>query len=159
VKVTRFDPNLDLIVVTARLWGHADFAQVSLAIDTGSSETVVTPDIVDSLGYSPRDGETITTVRSAIGKEQGYTLRIARFSALGSACRTSASMSSTSRRATTSMASSASASSGSSTTRSSPQTVVSWSDAFRPDRSSSWRSSSALIAAAAAGRVGASSAP
>jgi len=41
------------------------------------------PSIVDDLGYSPRDGERVTTVRSAIGAEQGYTLRVKRFSALG----------------------------------------------------------------------------
>ena len=83
MKVTRFDPTLDLIIVDARLWGRRSDASVALAIDTGSSETVISPDIVDDLGYSPRDGEAITTVRAAIGKEHGYTLRVARFSALG----------------------------------------------------------------------------
>jgi hypothetical protein len=39
--------------------------------------------VIDKLGYGPRDGEFVTTVRSAIGKEQGYTLRVKRFSALG----------------------------------------------------------------------------
>jgi predicted aspartyl protease len=71
--------------VDARIWGPGGRGRtpLSLAIDTGSSETVVAPDIVDDLGYSPRDGEAITTVRAAIGKEHGYTLRVSRFSALG----------------------------------------------------------------------------
>jgi hypothetical protein len=49
---------------------------LALAIDTGSTETVVLPWVVDELGYSPRDGEQITRVRSAIGDEHGYTLRV-----------------------------------------------------------------------------------
>ena len=56
---------------------------VSLAIDTGSSETVLAPDIVDRLGYSPRHGEQITRVRSAVSEEQGYTLRVSQFATLG----------------------------------------------------------------------------
>jgi len=38
---------------------------------------------VDELGYSPAEGEAITSVRSAIGKESGYTLRVKRFESLG----------------------------------------------------------------------------
>lgn len=82
MKVTRFDTTLDLIIVRARLWGPGGDTPVNLAIDTGSAETVITPDLVD-LGYNPRDGEAITVVRSAIGKEQGYTLRVSRFEAFG----------------------------------------------------------------------------
>ena len=44
---------------------------------------LLVPEIVDALGYTPRDAEAITDVYSAIGKEQGYTLRVARFAALG----------------------------------------------------------------------------
>ena len=83
MKVTRFDATLDLIIVRARLWGPAGDTPLSLAVDTGSTETVIAPDLVDALGYSPRDGEAITVVRSAIGKEQGYTLRVSQFEALG----------------------------------------------------------------------------
>ena len=83
MRVTRFSRKRDLIVVRGWLWSPRDIQWVSLAIDTASSETVVTPGIVDLLGYSVRDGECVTTVRSAIGKEQGWTLRVKRFSALG----------------------------------------------------------------------------
>lgn len=41
------------------------------------------PEVVDKLGYSPRDAEQITGVYSAVGKEQGYITRVARFAALG----------------------------------------------------------------------------
>src|SRR5512140_71825 len=83
MKVTRFNHKRDLVIVRAWLWGPRGDKQVWLAVDTASAETVVTPDTVDLLGYNPRDGETITTVRSAIGKEQGWTLRVSRFSTLG----------------------------------------------------------------------------
>jgi len=83
MKVTRFSRKRDLIVVDARIWSPRHDQWLSLAVDTASSDTVVTPDLVDLLGYSPRDGEHATTVRSAIGKEHGWTLRVKRFSALG----------------------------------------------------------------------------
>jgi hypothetical protein len=85
VKVTTFDPAGDLLIVRARVWGPGGRGQtpLQLAVDTGSSETIIIPDIVDDLGYSPRDGGAITTVRAAVGKEHGYTLRVAKFSALG----------------------------------------------------------------------------
>ena len=79
----RFSRKRDLIVVDARIWSPRDDQWLSLAVDTASSDTVVTPDLVDLLGCSPRDGEYATTVRSAIGKEHGWTLRVKRFSALG----------------------------------------------------------------------------
>lgn len=85
MKVARFDPAHDLIVVDAQLWGPGGTEKrtLALALDTGSSETVIMPEVIDELGYSPRAGEAITTVRAAIGKEQGYILRVVRFAALG----------------------------------------------------------------------------
>jgi hypothetical protein len=74
-----------LIIVAAQVWGPGGrgTTALSLALDTGSSETVIAPYVIDDLGYSPRDGEAITTVRAAIGKEHGYTLRVSKLSALG----------------------------------------------------------------------------
>lgn len=83
MKITRFSRERDLIVVIAWIWSPRSHRRVSLAVDTASSDTVVSPDIVDLLGYGPRDGENVMTVRSAIGREQGWTLRVKRFSALG----------------------------------------------------------------------------
>lgn len=86
MKVTRFNRKRDLIVVRARLWSPRRDRRIWLAVDTASSDTVVTPEIVDTLGYSPRDGEHVMTVRSAIGKEHGWALRVKRFLALGIRC-------------------------------------------------------------------------
>jgi clan AA aspartic protease (TIGR02281 family) len=82
MEITYFNRNRDLIVVEARLWSPRHDKWVSLVVDTGSSDTVVTPDLVEKLGYSVRDGEHVTTVRSAIGKEHGWMLRVKRFAAL-----------------------------------------------------------------------------
>lgn len=83
MKVTRFDPANDLIIVKARIWGPRGKTPVSLAIDTGSAHTVIAAGLIDDLGYSPRQGEQIATVRTAVGKEHGYLLRISKFWALG----------------------------------------------------------------------------
>nr|HEX4313348.1 retropepsin-like aspartic protease [Kofleriaceae bacterium] len=83
MRVRRFDPDDDLIVVTARVFGKHGHRMLKLALDTAASHTHVQPDVVDELGYSPLEGEAITTVRSAVGKEPGYMLRVRRFESLG----------------------------------------------------------------------------
>lgn len=80
---TLFDTSSELIIVEARIWGPKRDMPVRLVLDTGSAATLVVPDTLDALGYSPRDGTVITTVTSAIGKEQGYVLHLAQFEALG----------------------------------------------------------------------------
>jgi hypothetical protein len=57
VKVARFDPSAGLIVITARLWGRDEVTPLSLAIDTGSSETVIMPDIAERRLDLPAVGE------------------------------------------------------------------------------------------------------
>lgn len=81
--ITDFDPKRDLIIVESTVWGRSRYRDLSLAVDTASGATVVTPHVIEAIGYSPRDGNAITTVRSAIGEEQGYTLKVARIAALG----------------------------------------------------------------------------
>jgi hypothetical protein len=77
--VTPFDPARDLIVVTATIWGPpGDFREVKVALDTAASETLIIPSITDALGYSARVGDARTVIRSAIGAEPGYMMRVAR---------------------------------------------------------------------------------
>ncbi len=83
MKVTRFDPARDLIYVAVQIWGPRTDARLTFALDTGSTETLVVPDVLDDVGYSARDGEQITVIRSAIGDERGYMIRVERFAALG----------------------------------------------------------------------------
>lgn len=84
MKVTHFDPSSDLIFVVGHVWGHGTRSRkLRLVVDTGASETVIIPEILDDLGYSPRHGEAITSLRSAVAEEHGYLIRVARFAALG----------------------------------------------------------------------------
>jgi predicted aspartyl protease len=83
MTITRFNRKRDLIIVRASVLSPRSRDRWRLAIDTGSSDTVVNPDLVENLGYTVRDGEHVMTICSAIGKEQGWTLRVKRFSALG----------------------------------------------------------------------------
>lgn len=85
MTVVNFDPARDLIYVPGLVWSPRANAQrePNLVLDTGAAETVVIPEVLDEMGYSPRDGEQITTMRSAVGREHGYLTRVARFSCLG----------------------------------------------------------------------------
>jgi hypothetical protein len=84
VKVTRFDPDAELILVRGRVWGRrGDFEDLRLAFDTASSSTIVTPDVLDRLGYSARQGDAPATVHSAVAEESGSHIRVVRFRALG----------------------------------------------------------------------------
>lgn len=84
MKVTRFDRARDLIVVHGRVWGpHGHTAVLKLVLDTGAAETIILPSVLDELGYSPRDGEARTVIRSAVGREEGYLIRVAGFACLG----------------------------------------------------------------------------
>jgi predicted aspartyl protease len=83
VKITAYDPERDLIVVTSTIWGRGRSKELSLALDTGSASTMISSNAAEEIGYNPRDGMKITSVSSAIGTERGYTLKVARFATLG----------------------------------------------------------------------------
>ncbi|MCC7243312.1 MAG: aspartyl protease family protein [Acidobacteria bacterium] len=85
MKVTTFDPGGDLIIVSGRVWGLAtDPIELRLVLDTGAGETIIVPEVIDDLGYSAREhGEQIAVMRSAVGHEHGYMIRVARFACLG----------------------------------------------------------------------------
>ena len=83
MKVTRFNPNASLIIVHAMVWGPRGHKGVTLALDTAATQTHIIPDVLDDIGYGPRDGDRITSITSAIGEEPGYMMRVSKFSALG----------------------------------------------------------------------------
>jgi len=87
MKATSFDPTGDLIFVAGHVWGPRQTSKrlLRLVLDTGAAETIIVPDILDELGYNPRQGEAITVMRSAVGREQGYLIRVAHFECLGHA--------------------------------------------------------------------------
>jgi predicted aspartyl protease len=82
-RTTRFDPRQCLVYVSGAVTGPRSMTQLRLVVDTGASMTTILPHIANEIGYSPRDGGARTTVRTALGSEHGYVLRVARFAALG----------------------------------------------------------------------------
>jgi hypothetical protein len=54
VRARRFDPDDDLIMVKAKVFGTHGNRVLSLALDTAASHTHVSPDIIDEPGASPR---------------------------------------------------------------------------------------------------------
>jgi len=85
VKVACFSPKSDLIIVKGKLRGplNPDGRLLRLAFDTAADETIIAPEILDELGYNPRQGEAITVMRSVVGREHGYMIRVERFECLG----------------------------------------------------------------------------
>ncbi|HEX2689996.1 MAG TPA: retropepsin-like aspartic protease [Kofleriaceae bacterium] len=85
MRVTRFNRKRDLIIIRGFVWGplHRQRRPLRLVLDTGAAETIIVPDVLDELGYNPREGEAISVMRSAVGREEGYLIRIARFDCLG----------------------------------------------------------------------------
>jgi predicted aspartyl protease len=83
MKVTRFRTAAPLIFVRANLHGPRTNTHVRLVLDTGSEHTLIIPEVLDRVGYSARHGEAITVIQSAIGREPGYLLRVAKLRCLG----------------------------------------------------------------------------
>ena len=87
-RVSSYETDRDgLIYVAARVTGPRGMQVGRFAVDTGAGMTMLDHGIAEAAGYSARDGEKPVGVRSAIGREVGYTLRVARFAALGFAAR------------------------------------------------------------------------
>jgi predicted aspartyl protease len=82
-QVTAFDPACDLIIIEALICGPRRAIPARLVVDTGAGATTLVPDMLDQIGYGPRDGQGTTSVSTAVGKEQGYIQRLSNFTALG----------------------------------------------------------------------------
>jgi clan AA aspartic protease (TIGR02281 family) len=80
---TQFDPRRNLIFVGGTIDGPRGTTELRLVLDTGASMTLIVPEVLEDIGYSSRDGDMTTSVSTALGKEQGYTVRVARFATLG----------------------------------------------------------------------------
>jgi hypothetical protein len=86
VKITPFDTTSDLIIVPGTVWSPNgdEGLDARFVLDTGAGETIIVPELLDELGYSARKhGDQIAATRSAVGREEGYMLRISRFASLG----------------------------------------------------------------------------
>lgn len=66
-----------------KLRGPRGVSSRNLVVDTGAAATTLLPEVIDDLGYSARDGVQTKTMHTALSAEEGYTLEVAEFSALG----------------------------------------------------------------------------
>lgn len=58
-------------------------ARLRMVLDTGAGMTIIAPAVLQSLGYGPHHRESRTVIRSAVGEERGYTVRVKHFRCLG----------------------------------------------------------------------------
>jgi clan AA aspartic protease (TIGR02281 family) len=80
---TPFVTSGDLIIVNALVTGPSGAFTGRFVLDTGAAITTMTHERADAIGYSARDGFRRTTVRTAIGKEEGFTVCVAELTVLG----------------------------------------------------------------------------
>jgi hypothetical protein len=80
---TRFRPGGKLIIIHPWIWGQLGDRISRMALDPAATLTLVVPELLYSLGYSPRDGERITEVTTVINVQRGFDLRVQRFRDLG----------------------------------------------------------------------------
>jgi predicted aspartyl protease len=75
---TPFVTGGDLIIVKAFITGSFGTTGGRFVLDTGAVLTTMTHELADSIGYVARDGIRRARVRTVIGSEEGYVLRVAR---------------------------------------------------------------------------------
>lgn len=83
--MANFPYRLDkrLIVIPVTLYGKHGYLMSEFVLDTGASFSIIDHSLAFSLGYSPREGTGVSSIRSAVGKETGYRLTIEGVEALG----------------------------------------------------------------------------
>jgi predicted aspartyl protease len=82
-RETPFVIDGDLIIVDCVVTGPHGTTGGRFVLDTGAVLTTITHDLSDLLGYSARDAIRRARVRTAVGSEEGYLLRVAELAVLG----------------------------------------------------------------------------
>jgi hypothetical protein len=77
-----FDPQGNLIVVQATLWGPNGIATLRMALDTGSTSTLVNAGPLAFLGYDPANSADQAQLATGSGVEMAPLLVIDRLDAL-----------------------------------------------------------------------------
>lgn len=81
--IQRFDAHSGLVIVAAEISGPAGSAQLRLALDTGSTSTLIRPVHLEALGYDPALAQERVQMTTGSGVEFVQRLPIAEISALG----------------------------------------------------------------------------
>jgi predicted aspartyl protease len=79
----RYQVEKHLIIVPVTLYGPNGAMDADFILDTGAAHTIIDHSLVSALGYSASDATGHSKVRSVVGEERGYRVRIARIDALG----------------------------------------------------------------------------
>jgi clan AA aspartic protease (TIGR02281 family) len=80
---TSFEIDGDLIVIDAIVVGPSGRNIARLVLDTGSALTTVIPAVAEAIGYTSEHRIARSIVRSAVGEERGYIIRMAQLAAFG----------------------------------------------------------------------------
>lgn len=78
-----FNPAEGLIHVSARVFGNNHVQNAKLALDTGASRTVLRPELLEHLGYSPKTALRKINITTGSRVETGVEIGIKKLSALG----------------------------------------------------------------------------
>ncbi len=81
--ITSYDNTFELVVIEAHVGGNATSLDVRLVVDTGCAHTTLRPALAQMLGYGIDRRVRPSAVRTAIGVEYGYMVRVATLDALG----------------------------------------------------------------------------
>jgi clan AA aspartic protease (TIGR02281 family) len=81
-RETFFVPEGGLIAVVGSVKGRTGRLPGRFVLDTGAAMTTIAPRMIRRLGYGLADRLRFTKVRSALGEERGYTVRVESLSAL-----------------------------------------------------------------------------
>ena len=81
----RFNPRSNLIVVPTRLYRGVTFETARLALDTGATRTVVSMEVLQSLGYDPLAAGDAMPIVTGSGTISVPLLGVEKIEALGKA--------------------------------------------------------------------------
>ncbi len=84
IKTFKFKYLGGLIVVTAIIYGNKNKAprEIVLALDTGSTKTIIQPDNIELIGYSEREKTKTVGITTGSKIERGYELQISKLNCL-----------------------------------------------------------------------------
>lgn len=81
-RSSSFVRERELILVEAEVTGPVGTTDARLVLDTGAAATTLTPELIENIGYTRRDGFRNAKVHTAVGEEHGYWLRVAELTVL-----------------------------------------------------------------------------
>ena len=71
-----------MILVRGRLWGPLGATYLRMAFDPGATISLVVPSVLDTLGYNPRNGTSITFTTGVVDEQAGYEIPVRKFAVL-----------------------------------------------------------------------------